>query len=74
MSTDPIGTRPYPVAISEEEWRERLNKMSGGHDVYKEIYAIAREIADAPQAPRWYQGNFFGDTFAQGQPRAAPAR
>lgn len=27
-----------------EEWRERLNKMSGGHDVYKEIYAIAREI------------------------------
>ena len=27
-----------------EEWRERLNKMSGGSDVYKEIYAIAREI------------------------------
>ncbi len=27
-----------------EEWRERLNKMSGGHDVYKEIYAVAREI------------------------------
>jgi TRAP-type C4-dicarboxylate transport system substrate-binding protein len=27
-----------------EEWRERLNKMSGGQDVYKEIYAIAREI------------------------------
>lgn len=27
-----------------EEWRERLNKMSGGHDVYKEIFAIAREI------------------------------
>lgn len=27
-----------------EQWRERLNKMSGGHDVYKEIYDIAREI------------------------------
>jgi TRAP-type C4-dicarboxylate transport system substrate-binding protein len=27
-----------------EEWRERLNKMSGGRDVYKEIYDIAREI------------------------------
>lgn len=27
-----------------EEWRERLNKMSGGRDVYKEIYNIAREI------------------------------
>ena len=25
MSTEPIGTRPYPVAISEEEWRERLS-------------------------------------------------
>jgi TRAP-type transport system periplasmic protein len=27
-----------------EEWRDRLNKMSGGQDVYKEIYTIAREI------------------------------
>ena len=27
-----------------EEWRERLNKMSGGHDVYKEIFAVAHEI------------------------------
>ncbi|MGE0313349.1 MAG: TRAP transporter substrate-binding protein [Lautropia sp.] len=26
------------------EWRERLNKMSGGQDVYKEIHDIAREI------------------------------
>ena len=24
MSTDPIGARPYPVAISEVEWRRRL--------------------------------------------------
>jgi TRAP-type C4-dicarboxylate transport system substrate-binding protein len=27
-----------------EEWRERLNSWSGGHDVYKEIYDIARSI------------------------------
>lgn len=27
-----------------EVWRERLNRMSGGHDVYQEIYDIAREI------------------------------
>ena len=27
-----------------EEWRERLNKMAGGADTYKEIYTIAREI------------------------------
>jgi Zn-dependent M28 family amino/carboxypeptidase len=33
-------------------------------------YLIARELADAPTAPRWYQGDFFGDKFAPGQPRA----
>lgn len=43
-----------------EEWRERLNKMSNGHDVYKEIYAIAREIpqdmaATAVKPRRWWQ-------------------
>ena len=27
-----------------ESWRERLNNWSGGHDTYKEIYDIAREI------------------------------
>lgn len=42
------------------EWRERLNKMSGGHDVYQEIYAIAREIPKdtevaAVQPRRWWQ-------------------
>ena len=43
-----------------EEWRERLNKMSGGHDVYKEIYSIAREIpkdmeATAVKPNRWWK-------------------
>lgn len=43
-----------------EEWRERLNKMSGGSDVYKEIYNIAREIpANATVASvkpnRWWK-------------------
>ena len=33
-------------------------------------YAIAREIADADQAPRWYLGDFFGDEFAPGMERA----
>ena len=33
-------------------------------------YAIARGIADAAEAPRWYQGDFFGDIFA---PQAAKA-
>lgn len=33
-------------------------------------YLIAREIADAPDAPRWYRDSFFGTSFA---PRAAKA-
>lgn len=36
-------------------------------------YLIAREIADAPQAPRWYKGNFFGETFAKDAPKADKA-
>jgi len=33
-------------------------------------YLIARELADAPQAPKWYQGSYFGDLFAPKQPKA----
>lgn len=33
-------------------------------------YLIAREIADGKDAPRWYEGNEYGDRFAPGQPRA----
>jgi Zn-dependent M28 family amino/carboxypeptidase len=34
-------------------------------------YLIARELADAPRAPRWYAGDFFGDKFAPNAPKAA---
>lgn len=38
-------------------------------------YLIARDIADGAKAPRWYAGDFFGDTFARRAPRApAPAK
>ena len=33
-------------------------------------YLIAREIADAPEAPLWYADSFFGDAIAAGQARA----
>jgi Zn-dependent M28 family amino/carboxypeptidase len=33
-------------------------------------YLIAREIADGPQAPRWYSDSFFGDLFGGQQQRA----
>ena len=34
-------------------------------------FLIATQLADSPQAPRWYAGDYFGDKFAPGQPRAA---
>ena len=33
-------------------------------------YRIARQMADADQRPMWYAGDYFGDTFAPGQPKA----
>ncbi len=35
---------PNYVPEPWEQWRERLNEWSGGHDVYTEIHSIAREI------------------------------
>jgi len=34
-------------------------------------YLISRELADAPQRPLWYKGDYFGEAFAPGKPRAA---
>ena len=33
-------------------------------------YRITRAMADAEQAPRWLEGDFFGDTFSPDAPRA----
>ena len=33
-------------------------------------YRIARQMADADERPKWYAGDYFGDTFAPGQPKA----
>jgi hypothetical protein len=33
-------------------------------------YEIARALADADARPRWYRGDYFGDRFAPGEPRA----
>ncbi|MBF0100306.1 MAG: TRAP transporter substrate-binding protein DctP [Desulfobacterales bacterium] len=43
-----------------EEYREKLNKLAGNSDVYKEIYSIAREIpsdklAENVQPYRWWK-------------------
>jgi len=34
-------------------------------------YLIAKDLADGSDAPRWYAGDFFGDKFAAGQPKAS---
>jgi len=33
-------------------------------------WLIAREIANSAERPRWYQGDFFGNLFAKGAPKA----
>jgi hypothetical protein len=33
-------------------------------------YLISRELADAEQRPRWYEGDYFGDIFSPGTERA----
>jgi hypothetical protein len=48
---------------------QRINWSALGR--YAELnYRIARALADEPQRPRWYKGDYFGETFAPGQPRA----
>jgi Zn-dependent M28 family amino/carboxypeptidase len=34
-------------------------------------YLVARDLADADQAPQWYAGDYFGDTFAPKAGKAA---
>jgi len=33
-------------------------------------YVIARKLADDREPPRWYKGDYFGDRFASGDPKA----
>lgn len=55
MSSPKSNPKPW------ESWRERLNKMAGGVDVYEEIYKIAHEVpdnmrADTVEPRRWWRG------------------
>ncbi len=33
-------------------------------------YLVSSELANAPEPPRWYEKDFFGETFAKGEPKA----
>ena len=37
-------------------------------------YRITLAMADAPQAPMWYKGDYFGDLFAKDRPKAEKAK
>lgn len=43
---------------------------SAGAKFAKLNYLIARDLADAPQAPRWFKDDYFGDRYAPEKPRA----
>jgi hypothetical protein len=67
-------------AFEETRYHEPSDDMSqainweAGAKFAKLNYLVARELADGPQAPRWYAGDFFGDKFAAGQPKAPAAK
>jgi hypothetical protein len=46
-------------------------KWNAGAKFARINYLIARELADAPEAPRWYSDSFFGRTLAKEKPKAA---
>ena len=53
----------------EDELGQPFNWRAGAR--FAELnYRITRELANTPQAPRWYRGSFFGDTLGGNQPRA----
>ena len=72
----------------EAQWKHYLDKVyhSVGDDLRQPIrwdagarfarlnYLIGRELADADERPRWYEGNLFGNLYAPKTSRAPCAR
>lgn len=53
-----------------DDLKQPIDWQAGAH--YAEVnYMITREIADGPTRPRWYAGDYFGDTFAPDAPKVA---
>lgn len=53
----------------KDDLSQNIDWLAGAR--YAELnYRISRALADDPQRPLWYKGDYFGDTFAPGQPRA----
>ncbi len=53
----------------QDDLSQAINWNAGAR--YAQLnYRISRALADADRRPLWYEGDYFGDTFAPGQPRA----
>jgi len=52
-----------------DDLKQPIN-WAAGAKFAKFNYLVARDLADADQAPRWYAKDYFGDLFAAGQPKA----
>jgi Zn-dependent M28 family amino/carboxypeptidase len=58
-----------PYHQVNDDMRQAIHWAAGAR--YARLnYLIARALADADARPLWYRGDFFGDRFAPGQPRA----
>jgi Zn-dependent M28 family amino/carboxypeptidase len=52
-----------------DDLKQPINWKAGAR--YAKLnYEIARALADSDARPRWYRGDYFGDRFAPGEPRA----
>ena len=64
-------------AYDDEHYHDPSDDLSqpinwvAGAKFAKINYLIARELADDQTEPRWYAGDFFGNKFAPGAPKAA---
>jgi Zn-dependent M28 family amino/carboxypeptidase len=62
-----------PYHQVNDDLRQAIHWQAGAR--YARLnYLIARALADADARPLWYRGDFFGDLFAPGQPRAERPR
>jgi len=60
-----LSTHYHSVA---DDMRQPIHWTQGAR--YAELnYRISRILADAPERPRWYEGDFFGDRYAPAAPR-----
>jgi len=60
---------PNTYHSPQDDLSQAINWNAGAR--YAQLnYRISRALADADRRPLWYEGDYFGDTFAPGQPRA----